>query len=122
VLTFEDVKITEAEVDEGNEEVIRLSEPEIDFETDPFQPNSAIKPGKDWENRVRKIQARQPKPPSPEQQKQRIRQILSILNSEAAEPTEEQIKEALDWIRDIQNINPNHEEFVASSFQHYYPA
>jgi hypothetical protein len=50
VLTFEDVKITEAEVDEGNEEVIRLSEPEIDFETDPFQPDSAMKPGKDWED------------------------------------------------------------------------
>jgi hypothetical protein len=48
VLTFEDMKMTEAEVDEGNEEVIRLSEPEIDFETDPFQSDSVKKPGKDW--------------------------------------------------------------------------
>lgn len=122
MLTFEDVNMTEAEVNEGDEDVIHLPEPEIDFETDPFQSDSAMKPGTDWEDRVRRIPARQPKPPSPEQQKQRIRQILSILNSEAAEPTEDQIKEAIDWIRDMQSINPNHEEFVASSFQHYYPA
>jgi hypothetical protein len=121
-LTFQDVEMIEPEVDERDEEMLNLSEPEIDCGADPFQLDHSGKPEKHWEEHIRKIQVREPNPPSPEQQKQRIRQIISILNSEGAKPTEEQIGEALGWIHDMQNITPNHEEFVASNFQHCYPA
>jgi hypothetical protein len=121
-LTFQDVEMTEPEFDERDEEMLNLSEPEIDCEADPFQLDHFGKPWKHWKEQIRKIQVREPNPPSPEQQKQRIRQIISILNSEGAKPTEEQIGEALGWIRDMQNITPNHEKFVASNFQHCYPA
>jgi hypothetical protein len=32
------------------------------------------------------------------------------------------VKQALDWIDNIQSPIPDHENFVASSFQHFYPA
>jgi hypothetical protein len=107
---------------EEAEEMNMPSEPEIDLEMDPFQSELPTRPGKEWEQQVQRIEVRKPKALSAEEQKQRVRWIIETMNSEGAEPTEEQVAEALSWIRDMQSITPNHEEFIASNFQHCYPA
>jgi hypothetical protein len=116
------VVMTDAESDLEDEEGLRESEPEIDIQTDPFQTQCEAGQQTGWEDEIRSIQTREPKPPGSEEQRIRIREIIALLNSETSEPTEQQVREALEWIRCMQSINPNHEKFVAANFQHYYPA
>jgi hypothetical protein len=107
--------------DEG-EEGLKQFEPEIDIEKDPFQSCQSVKPDKEWEHMIRAIKVRKSDVPSPEEQRQRIRWILGVLESESEEPSESQVQEALRWIQNMQNLIPDHEKFVAYSFQLFYPA
>jgi hypothetical protein len=97
-------------------------EPEIDVETDPLSMNRSDKPDRNWEGMIRSLKVRKPKTPSDQEQRERICWILEILNSEGENPSKEQLEEALNWIQNIKDWIPNHEEFVASNFSHYYPA
>jgi hypothetical protein len=105
----------------GEEELKEL-EPEIDVRTDPFDLGVSSKPDCDWERMIKEVKVREPKPPSEKKQRERIQWILRVLKEEKSNPLEEQVKEALGWIRDIGELNPNHEQFVAADFSHYYPA
>jgi hypothetical protein len=121
-LESDDVIMRDRESDAEGEEGLKEFEPELDIKTDPFQIEFETEREAGWEDRIRKITARESKPPEPEEKRKRIREIIDMMNSEAGEPTEQQVWEALEWIRSMQSIAPDHEEFVAANFQHYYPA
>jgi hypothetical protein len=104
----------------GEEELKEL-EPEIDVRTDPFDLGVFSKPDADKERMIKEVKVREPKPPSEKEQRERIQWILGVLKEEKPNPSEEQVKEALGWIRDIGELNQNHEQFVAANFSHYYP-
>lgn len=106
---------------EGEEGLVK-TEPEIDFESDPFELNSSEGPDRKWEEMIRAIKPRKAEFPSPDEQRARIRQLLNILDSEPAEPSEQQVKEAEGWLANIESLIPCHERFVASGFSACYPA
>jgi hypothetical protein len=91
-------------------------EPEIDVRTDPFQSYHLKKPKEGWEDMIRGVKPKKPKPPKPEEQRKQVREILGIIEAKTAEPLEGQVEEALSWISNMQSINPDHEDFVASNF------
>jgi hypothetical protein len=105
-----------------NEAELCEPEPEIDPVADPMDIPDPTFPNKEWERMIKGIKTREPKIPSEEEQRRRMRWILSVLDNEKGEPTVEQVLEATTWLEGIQSIIPNHDEFVASSFAHHYPA
>jgi hypothetical protein len=72
--------------------------------------------------KILRTQVRSPNVPTEEQQKERIVRTLRILDSEKPEPTPEQVSEALNWLENLDSLIPNHNEFVALNFSHFYPA
>jgi hypothetical protein len=60
--------------------------------------------------------------PSPHQQRARIRELLDILDHEPLEPSDGLVEEARELLAKIETLISNHEEFVASGFQHCFPA
>lgn len=71
---------------------------------------------------IKSIEVRQPKVPSAEEQISQMRWILGLLDAETEEPLDELVRQAMNWLENIQSMIPNHEEFVASSFSHFFPA
>lgn len=94
---------------------------ELDPETDPIVPSPSYLDS-EWERQIKSIQVRKPSIPPPEEQKDRILWILGLLDSEKPEPEPWQVEESLNWLSNLESIIPDHNEFVASSFQHFYPA
>lgn len=93
-------------------------ESKIDVQQDSFQVEQTNLADEQWDNQIRAIKVRQPEPSAEEQ----IRSILDMIEAPRGEPTAEQAKEALKQIESMQERIPDYEKFVASSFQHFYPA
>jgi hypothetical protein len=98
------------------------TDPEIDLEEDPMEKNPTSGPDETWEEKIRSIKVRIPDIPSAEEQQKRIAWILGMLDSEQHEPTAEQVSESLLWLENLESFIPDHNEFVASNFSHFYPA
>jgi hypothetical protein len=97
-------------------------EPEIDPNLDPLQKSGELLPGPEWEKHIRSLKVRTPNFPSPEEQQQRVKQILEILDTEGTEPEPWQVEQAKRWLDELESLIPNHEKYVASSFNHCYAA
>jgi hypothetical protein len=96
--------------------------PELDLASDPLKRSDESIPGPEWERRIKNLKVRTPDFTSPQEQQKRVEQILEVLDAESLEPESWQVEQAQWWLDNIESLIPNHEEFVASSFQHYYPA
>jgi hypothetical protein len=97
-------------------------EPEIDDpRLDPLEKSNESIPGPEWERRIWNLKVRTPSFPSPQEQQKRVEQILEILDAERPEPESWQVEQAQWWLDNMGSLIPDHEQFVASSFQHYYP-
>jgi hypothetical protein len=107
---------------EEENENLESPELELDPNLNPLEAARTRGPDRNWEEKIRNIVVRSPKIPSPESQKERIAWILGILDSEKAEPEPEQVSEALRWLDELGSLIPDHNQFVASNFGHYYPA
>jgi hypothetical protein len=107
-------------LDQPEDEAIE-PEIELDPESDPIVP-SPIYPDSDWERQIKSVEVRKPKIPSPEEQKDRILWVLGLLNSEKPEPEPWQVEESLNWLSNMKSLIPDHNDFVATSFHHFYPA
>jgi hypothetical protein len=110
----------ENEIGEG-EEGLPEAGPEIELEYDPFE-SSPSGPDENWVQMIRSIKPREPEFPSADEQRARIRELLQVLDTEPPEPTESQVAEASNLLKNLDSIIPNHEKFVASGFSHCYPA
>jgi hypothetical protein len=107
-------------LDQPEDEAIE-PEIELDPEFDPIVP-SPTHPDVDWKGQIRSVEVRKPKIPSPEEQKDRISWILGLLDSEKPEPEPWQVEESLNWLSNLESLIPDHNDFVASSFHHFFPA
>jgi hypothetical protein len=107
-------------LDQPEDEAI---EPDIELnpEADPIVPSPSY-PDSDWERQIKSIEVRKPKIPPPEEQKDRISWILGLLDSEKPELEQWQVEEFLSWLSNMESLIPDHNDFVASSFHHFYPA
>jgi hypothetical protein len=113
--------VTSAFVLDQPEEEVSDSETEIDPVNDPIVPDSNY-PDTGWEQQIRGIKVREPKIPSEEEQRSRMAWVLSLLDSEKSEPDSSQVEEASRWLTNLESIIPDHNEFVASNFYHFFPA
>jgi hypothetical protein len=104
------------------EDGLKEAEPEIDPVNDPLKTFGVNGPDEQWEEMIREIKVRTPWVPGEKDQREKVRKLLRILDAEPSEPSEEQAREAWEWLNDIANLIPNHEEFVASNFAHFFPA
>jgi hypothetical protein len=108
-------------IGEGDEE-FQEAELELDLETDPLQLDVACGPCPEWEAAIRAVQVRKVEIPSADEQRARIRRVVDMLEAETEEPSSEQIEESERWLQNIQSIIPDHNQFIAASFSHHYPA
>jgi hypothetical protein len=68
------------------------------------------------------IKTRTPELPNADDQRKRVRWILSLIDSSKGEPSAAQVRETTEWLQSIRSHIPDHNQFVASSFQLFYPA
>jgi hypothetical protein len=97
------------------------AEPEIDLESDPFEP-SPSGPDQNWVEMIKSIKPRKPNFPPADEQRAKMRDLLKRLDAEPPEPSAELVTESQDLLARIDSLIPNHEEFVASGFSHCFPA
>jgi hypothetical protein len=98
------------------------AEPEIHLEEDPFQLAPMGGPSFVWEDAIRAVKVRKLEVPPAEVQRSRIRELLGILENESDKPNAQQVAESEAWLRNLHSIIPDHEKFVAASFDLFYPA
>jgi hypothetical protein len=97
----DDIMEAEFEAENEGDEGLPEPEPKIDLNRDPFQSKEVNGPGENWEKMIRSVAVKKPAPPSSEEQRNQINWILNILDCEEPEPSESQVKEALNWLENI---------------------
>jgi hypothetical protein len=103
--------------------VEKMPNPEIELDpvNDPIVLVSTY-PDLDWEEQIKSIKVREQKIPSAKDQKGRITSLLKTLGAEKLEPDSSQVEESLNWLANLETIIPDHNEFVASNFRHFFLA
>lgn len=94
---------------------------ELDPTSDPIVQTASY-PDSDWERQIRTIKVREPKNPTLEEQRNKVAWILGLFDSKKPEPEPWQVEESQQWLSDLESLIPDHNQFVASNFHHFYPA
>lgn len=116
------IGIPECDFGLAQHELLVNTDEQVDVESDPLASVTKPGPTSEWEKEMQSISPREIEVPLADQQIERIQSLLRRIESEKEEPDESAIA---DLIREIQGIGhniPDHETFVAGSFQKFYPA
>jgi hypothetical protein len=98
--------ISSSAVEEERDEIMGKEgpcelEPDIDLASNPLSAAESEAPNKEWGDMIRSIQVRKPNVPSEQEMRTRMRWLLNLLDAEKEEPTEEQVRQAASWLKDI---------------------
>lgn len=102
-----------------HEPLVNIEE-QIDISCDPLAPTSKTRPTAEWEEEMKMIRPRELETPSELEQVERIRTLLNRIESETGEPDERELSALIQEVENLSGVIPNHETFVAGSFQRYY--
>lgn len=94
----------------------------IDPDQDPFQDGDETVPRVQWLKEVLAIEAKTLQTPSPEQQKERVLALVEDFRLNPKDPDTERVQGLERILSELSDEIPDHEAFVASSFQQYLPA
>lgn len=121
--TREAVTTGDADADGGEEGGLQeRPEETIDVVSDPFQNVTASRSEERVGEELAEVKARKGQVSSPERQTEVVRKLLDEIRNEPSETSQELLEQAMNLLAELPGRIPNHEEFVADSFQSHFPA